>query len=185
MVFVFNSKLKRAVGVFKMMKGSALKRAWYCVGYVMVLLVSGAILLSSARAEGLDRVYEVQAQLTPTPLVVGTATPPQDILAAKLGPNIRRGQVQKNVDLGQGAYKLGRYRMQVRLHSGPHGGYDNGTMNYNIAAVLNRVTNNHTVSIFTRVKGVLKLHDGQAYAQLPTNRYFTGVVQIRAIAAGF
>lgn len=156
-------------------------RAWS----MMALLVGDMALATPAWAEGLDRVYEVQAQLAPTTLVVGKDQAPTDVLKTNLGPNIRRGQVQKTVEIGHNAYRLGQYRMQVRLRPGPHGGYDNGTMSYTVSASLNRVANNHTVSIFTRVKGVVKLQDGQAVTPLPANRYFTGTMQIHAIAAGF
>ncbi|WP_143280699.1 hypothetical protein [Bombella intestini] len=149
-------------------------------GGMMALAMSA--LAGAAQAEGLDRVYEVQAQLSPTALVAGNSSA-TDVLKTQLGPNIRQKQEQKTVAIGQGGYRLSQYRMRVRLSHGNGGGYDNGTLSYVISASLSRMSHDHTASIFTRVRGVLKLHNGQAAGALPANRYFTGTVQINAIAA--
>lgn len=150
----------------------------------MALSMGAVASVAPARAEGLDRVYGVQAQLSPTPLVAGSnAASTADLLKTQLGPNFRQKQELKVVSIGQGQYRLGQYRMRVQLHHGPNGSYDNGTMSYVISASLSRMSSDHTASIFTRVRGVLKLHDGQAAGTLPANRYFTGTVQINAIAA--
>lgn len=154
------------------------------LGGMMSLAVGVLASTTLAQAEGLDRVYEVQAQLSPTPMVAGSASAvTTDTLKTQLGPNIRLKQEQKTVSIGQQAYRLGQYRMRVRLHAAPGGGYDNGVMSYVISASLSRKSSDHTASIFTRVKGVLKMHDGQASGKLPANRYFTGTIQINAIAA--
>lgn len=154
-------------------------KAGLCGG-MMALAMSA--MAGVAQAEGLDRVYEVQAQLSPTALVAGNGST-TDVLKTQLGPNIRQKQEQKTVSIGQGGYKLSQYRMRVRLSHGNGGGYDNGTLSYVISASLSRMSHDHTASIFTRVRGVLKMHDGQASGVLPANRYFTGTVQINAIAA--
>lgn len=154
------------------------------LGGVMSLAVGVMASTTLAQAEGLDRVYDVQAQLSPTPMVAGSnSATTVDTIKTQLGPNIRLKQEQKAVSIGQGAYRLGQYRMRVRLHAASGGGYDNGTMSYVISANLSRMSSDHTASIFTRVRGVLRMHDGQAAGKLPANRYFTGTVQINAIAA--
>ena len=165
------------------MKMMGYRTASLCGG-MMALVMGGLVSMAPAQAEGLDRVYGVQAQLSPTALVVGNgAGTTVDTLKTQLGPNIRQKQELKVVSIGQGQYKLGQYRMRVRLHHGPNGGYDNGTLSYVISASLSRMASDHTASIFTRVRGTLKLHDGQASGTLPANRYFTGAIQINAIAA--
>lgn len=152
--------------------------------YGSMLALAMGLMVSPARAEGLDRTYDVQARLSPTALVAGTgASAVVDTLGTRLGPNIRQKQELKAVSIGQGNYRLGQYRMRVRLHHGPNGGYDDGTLSYVVSASLSRMAGDHTASIFTRVKGVLKLHGGEAAGTLPANRYFTGTVQIRAVAA--
>ncbi len=150
--------------------------------YGGMMALGMSLMAGAAQAEGLDRVYEVQAQLSPTALVAGNSMP-VDVLKTQIGPNIRQEQDEKTVSIGQDSYRLDQYRMRVRLRHGAGGGYDDGTVSYVISANLSRKNSDHATSIFTRVRGVLKMHDGQATAVLPANRYFKGTVQVGAIAA--
>lgn len=148
-------------------------------------LTGGLLLGSSAlHAEGLDRVYQVQATVTPTELVNKAPTTPTAI-TLKVSPNDRKKMTHLTVDQGDGAYKINAYKLRVRLKPNHDGSNDNGTLSYSLSAAVEHAVGSHTSSLLPHSHGTLTLHQGVGQIDLSPNKYFSGTISIKAIAASF
>ncbi|WP_018980826.1 hypothetical protein [Saccharibacter floricola] len=155
--------------------------------FLMVCATFGGFLpLASTplHAEGLDRVYQVQAMVTPTALV--TKNPVSaTALQTKVAPNNRKNMTHVGVDQGDNAYKISAYTLRVRLKPNKDESNDNGTLVYSLSAAIEHTVGSHTSSILPHTRGTIPLHNGNGQVTLPTNKYFSGTISINAIAAGF
>ncbi|MXV43889.1 hypothetical protein GS501_02330 [Saccharibacter sp. 17.LH.SD] len=140
---------------------------------------------NSAHAESLDRVYRVQADLTPTPFVNGNQPTTPTQLTVNVSPNNRNGKATIKVQQGANGYTLNAYSMRVKIKAGPGGGSDNGTLRYFITADVGHNTATHSAAITPHVRGNVTLHNGSGQATLPVNKYFSGDIKIQAVAGEF
>lgn len=143
-----------------------------------------SIITSPLHAEGLDRVYQVQAKVTPSSLVSDTVVP-LTALNLKIGPNDRDKTVRVGVEQGNNAYKINLYTLHVHLKPNNNGSNDNGTLIYSLSASAEHNVGSHTTGILPRVRGTIALHNGVGHTTLPKSKYFSGDLDIHAIAASF
>lgn len=139
---------------------------------------------SSLHAEGLDRVYEVEAHITPTTLV-SQAPGPLTTLTLKVSPNDRKKMTRVEVNQEHNAYKVSAYRLRVRLKPNNDGSNDNGTLSYSLSAAVEHTVGSHTASLLPHTHGTIPLHQGNGQINLPANKYFSGDISIKAIASTF
>ncbi|MXV35249.1 MULTISPECIES: hypothetical protein [unclassified Saccharibacter] len=135
-------------------------------------------------AEGLDRVYQVKAMVTPTPLVTKTPVSATS-LQTQVAPNNRKNMTHIGVDQGDNTYKINAYTLRVRLKPNKNQSNDNGTLTYSLSAAIEHTIGSHTSSILPHTRGTIPLHNGNGQVTLPPNKYFSGTISINAIAAGF
>lgn len=139
---------------------------------------------SPLHAEGLDRIYQVDAHVTPTTLVSQTPLP-LTALTLKVSPNDRKKMTRVGVDQGNNTYKVSAYRLRVRLKPNSDGSNDNGTLSYSLSAAVEHTVGSHTASLLPHVHGTIPLHQGNGQINLPASKYFSGDISIKAIASTF
>lgn len=135
-------------------------------------------------AEGLDRVYQVQAEVVPSTLV-SKIPPAPTLFNFNLSPNNRRKTARIGVDQGDKDYKINLYTLRVHLHPNSDGSTDNGTLNYSLSANTGHITASHTTSMLPHMKGNIPLHNGEGEIHFPNGKYFSGSMKIHAIASKF